>query len=76
MTVAAEFGLKSNNGYRILSNYLYCLALLFCEIYALMAEDCSTESLIRNRISAKRKSSFCLKIRMEIPIIHIYSDTL
>lgn len=28
MTVAAEFGLKSNNGYRILSNYLYCLAFL------------------------------------------------
>lgn len=28
MAVAAEFGLNSNNGYRILSNYLYCLAFL------------------------------------------------
>lgn len=28
MTVAYEFGLKSNNGCRIMSNYLYCLAFL------------------------------------------------
>lgn len=28
MIIAGEFGLKSNNGYRILSNYLFCLAFL------------------------------------------------
>lgn len=28
MTVANEFGLKSNKGYKILSNYLFCLAFL------------------------------------------------